>query len=446
VRIYCAYSFISRSGKTLFEPVVQTEPANIHAAGHRGISRFIGSVAQFGAEHAEFCGSVIPAEPFLADRDLENAELLRGNIAIVGRGEVPFGEKARRAQKAGCAAVLIVNDRPGRELAILGTPADDDIMIPVIGIGHSDAESLRADDGTSPAVLSISYKAPSAELAKSTVVAAGNADRGTDEWRAHFAWERRGLLKLVQRDMRRHWSLHRHSGAPPATLVDGIAHKSTTSPGPGSTPHRRAEPYEAADLQSAGFSDWMHLSEWPRPAAGRMDPVWTLWTRPACSCWRDIWNSGAEFSATEIQAHTRRCLAERRVERLRLVIQHMAALRHAHMERAAVKIQTQYRILSSSKYTMRLRERQNKEERLTSDETKTIAEKTALMMCLNAEIEREQSKTTREKVAQSAPLLVASAAASSWYPAFGMLTLADGAAYLGDMMPQSVTDLTKQFW
>jgi hypothetical protein len=85
---------------------------------------------------------------------LTNADLVRGNIAFVDRGNCTFLTKARNAVQAGATGVVI-GDRnesysesnpktclpPG--MTGSGAPASD-ITVPVISIGISDAEALRA--------------------------------------------------------------------------------------------------------------------------------------------------------------------------------------------------------------------------------------------------------------------------------------------------------------
>ena len=53
--------------------------------------------------------SCVLAQPELADRPLTNAAEALGAVVVVKRGGVPFVEKARHAQQAGAAAVVIVN-------------------------------------------------------------------------------------------------------------------------------------------------------------------------------------------------------------------------------------------------------------------------------------------------------------------------------------------------
>jgi hypothetical protein len=42
-------------------------------------------------------GKVVRSQPWLADRDIENAADFQGSIALIGRGGCPFTEKAMRS-------------------------------------------------------------------------------------------------------------------------------------------------------------------------------------------------------------------------------------------------------------------------------------------------------------------------------------------------------------
>lgn len=55
---------------------------------------------------------------------------VRGTIAIVRRGDIRFGEKARNAAAAGAAGLIIVNTQPGELLGTLG----EEVSIPVLGL------------------------------------------------------------------------------------------------------------------------------------------------------------------------------------------------------------------------------------------------------------------------------------------------------------------------
>ncbi|TKI55991.1 M28 family peptidase [Brevibacillus antibioticus] len=65
----------------------------------------------------------------------------RGKIALVKRGEIPFGEKVRQAAAAGAVALIIWNDREEGWNASLGEPLD--IAVPVIALSKSDGTRLQ---------------------------------------------------------------------------------------------------------------------------------------------------------------------------------------------------------------------------------------------------------------------------------------------------------------
>lgn len=66
---------------------------------------------------------------------------VRGKIALVERGGIPYGEKVRQAAAAGAVALLIQNDRDVFVPATLGAPLD--MAIPVMGISKNQGEQLR---------------------------------------------------------------------------------------------------------------------------------------------------------------------------------------------------------------------------------------------------------------------------------------------------------------
>ena len=64
--------------------------------------------AVFGPRSA-FHGTAVMCDPPLADGDIINADRLRGNVALVRRGVIPFTEKARKVSKAGAIGVIFIN-------------------------------------------------------------------------------------------------------------------------------------------------------------------------------------------------------------------------------------------------------------------------------------------------------------------------------------------------
>ena len=64
--------------------------------------------AGFGPR-STFSGTAIMCCPPLADGDITNADQIRGNVALVRRGVIPFTEKARKVSKAGAIGVIFIN-------------------------------------------------------------------------------------------------------------------------------------------------------------------------------------------------------------------------------------------------------------------------------------------------------------------------------------------------
>jgi hypothetical protein len=75
----------------------------------------------------------------MADRALEDAETLLGKIVIVGRGSVPFAEKARRVAAAGGVGMVVLNSSD--ELFIC-TGTAEDVRMPVVCVGQADGSRL----------------------------------------------------------------------------------------------------------------------------------------------------------------------------------------------------------------------------------------------------------------------------------------------------------------
>jgi len=64
--------------------------------------------AVFGPRSA-FHGTAVMCDPPLADGEITNADQIRGNVALVRRGVIPFTEKARKVSKAGAIGVIFIN-------------------------------------------------------------------------------------------------------------------------------------------------------------------------------------------------------------------------------------------------------------------------------------------------------------------------------------------------
>ncbi|MCP8617437.1 S8 family serine peptidase [Salirhabdus salicampi] len=64
---------------------------------------------------------------------------LEGKIALVKRGEIPFGEKAKKAEEAGAVGVIIYNNEPGEFNGGLA----EYVSIPVVSVSKEDGEWLK---------------------------------------------------------------------------------------------------------------------------------------------------------------------------------------------------------------------------------------------------------------------------------------------------------------
>ena len=82
----------------------------------------------------------VATDPPLADTELRNVDALRGAIAVVQRGKVPFVEKARRVQAAGVVGVIFVNHEDKLYMPFADRDENtEDIRIPCVCIRSCDA-------------------------------------------------------------------------------------------------------------------------------------------------------------------------------------------------------------------------------------------------------------------------------------------------------------------
>jgi subtilisin family serine protease len=77
-----------------------------------------------------------------ADKDLseEQISLVKGQVALIDRGIVPFVDKVRRAQAAGAVGVVVANNQPGEAFAMGG---DGKFQIPAIMITKDLGDRLK---------------------------------------------------------------------------------------------------------------------------------------------------------------------------------------------------------------------------------------------------------------------------------------------------------------
>ncbi|XP_072766210.1 ER degradation-enhancing alpha-mannosidase-like protein 3 isoform X3 [Anoplolepis gracilipes] len=108
--------------------------------------------AQFGPELQNFdkiTGKVMLSYPPAACTDLQNTDKLAGKIVIVNRGNCMFIEKARRIQKAGALAGIVLDNIAGSSAAtspMFAMSGDgkeiDDVTIPVVFLFFTEAAEL----------------------------------------------------------------------------------------------------------------------------------------------------------------------------------------------------------------------------------------------------------------------------------------------------------------
>ncbi|XP_069686401.1 ER degradation-enhancing alpha-mannosidase-like protein 3 [Periplaneta americana] len=102
-------------------------------------------------------GRIGVADPLRVCADLLNPERLKGRVAIMERGDCMFVEKARRIQKAGAIAGIVVDNTPGTSAATspmfaMSGDGTDDVTIPVVFLFYQDASQLLQAVGSNPAL------------------------------------------------------------------------------------------------------------------------------------------------------------------------------------------------------------------------------------------------------------------------------------------------------
>lgn len=80
---------------------------------------------------------------------------LSGTVALIERGTCPFYEKARNAQQAGAAAVILYNNVPGALSPTVAppSPADPPITVPVVAVSQEDGVELDSRIAAGTATL-----------------------------------------------------------------------------------------------------------------------------------------------------------------------------------------------------------------------------------------------------------------------------------------------------
>ncbi len=94
-------------------------------------------------------------------QDFAGADV-RGKIAVVARGQIPFAEKARNATQAGALGLIVVNNVPGDVRGTLG----ESVALPVLGVSQD--VGARLSDG---AAAKLSVRVRSADVRGVNVIA-----------------------------------------------------------------------------------------------------------------------------------------------------------------------------------------------------------------------------------------------------------------------------------
>jgi len=109
------------------------------------------NTAEFGPQAFDLAGAVVAAEdaanpdgPTTTDgcTPFTNAAAVAGKIALVDRGVCTFVVKAKNAQDAGAAAVLVVNNVTPGAPGMAGSDAS--IVIPVLSVSLADGDAIKA--------------------------------------------------------------------------------------------------------------------------------------------------------------------------------------------------------------------------------------------------------------------------------------------------------------
>lgn len=100
---------------------------------------------------------------------------LRGAIALLRRGEIPFGEKVRNVARAGAAGAVIYNNAPGLFTGSLG----DEATIPAVSLSNADGRRLAQLACAGRLEAELQVDAQVSEAASHNVVATwrGESDR-----------------------------------------------------------------------------------------------------------------------------------------------------------------------------------------------------------------------------------------------------------------------------
>lgn len=110
-------------------------------------ARTLGGNALQGSVGAELTAPLARVDGVGTPDELVRANV-RGKIAVIARGQLPFLQKARNAQDAGAVGVIIVNNTPGELRGNLG----EGLSVPVLGVSQADGAALRTGDSAALSV------------------------------------------------------------------------------------------------------------------------------------------------------------------------------------------------------------------------------------------------------------------------------------------------------
>lgn len=96
-------------------------------------------------------GSIVKASPYTACGPIDNSMALKGNVALVLRGDCMFAAKARRLQEAGAIGVIFIDHREGsnsKETPLFQMVGDgdstDEITLPLVFLFSREGAVLTA--------------------------------------------------------------------------------------------------------------------------------------------------------------------------------------------------------------------------------------------------------------------------------------------------------------
>ncbi len=136
--------------------------------------------------------AAVLCDPEHADKEICNAEQLKGKVAVVKRGVNDFSEKAQRAQNAGAVAVLIINtgrdlsnESDEKEMGLLfrawGASEEESasaVTIPVLMVAADSAATLLAQGGSPSQVTLVSKYAVLLDLLRDDVKSSDDKGSG----------------------------------------------------------------------------------------------------------------------------------------------------------------------------------------------------------------------------------------------------------------------------